>query len=470
MAIRSDFKEVCDERSCRVLMDVPTVAVQGYLADGTTVFWNRASERFYGFTAEEAIGRPLTDLIIPPEMHDHARKGIREMVETGKAVPAGELMLMRKDGSRIPVYSSHTVIRMEGETPQLFCLDVDLTRCRQAEERLRTIVDCQLEFGHDTRANINRLVTICGQEMDAACALYNRLDEGMLCSIGQWHTPPGFQDRNKPAGHICNDVIRQGGEEAVVIRNLQQSDYRTTDPNVASYGLQTYVGVPVKSQGETVGSLCAVYQVDKPPTREQTDFIRLIGMAIGVEEERQEALDLNEAIAGMLQLLQSLVGCETELNWIPQDGLWLTYIDSGQVVQILTNLCVNARDAIGGGGGRVAITTANVVLDEPYCCTHEHCRAGDYIKLTVGDNGCGIPADVLAHVFEPFFTTKPAGKGTGLGLSTVYGIIKQNNGCITLSSRPGDGTVVDIYLPRHTGSLPTGDASDSAGGGAEPCR
>lgn len=560
MANRTGIREdLADEQSCRVLMDVPTVAVQGYLADGTTVFWNRASERFYGYSAEEAIGQPLTDLIIPPEMRDEVRKGIREMVETGKAIPAAELLLMRKDGSRIPVFSSHTVLRTEGEEPRFFCLDVDLTRRRHAEERLRTFVDCQLEFGHDTTANINRLVGICGQELDAVCALYNQLDEGMLCSIGQWHTPPGFQDRDKPEGHICNDVIRQGGEDAVVIRNLQHTGYRATDLNVASYGLQTYVGVPVKCQGEPVGALCVVYQVDKPPTREQIDFLSLIGFAIGVEEERQavqaahqrqemamqqaqkmeaigrlaggvahdfnnlimvirgyadlistspdstadcrkwsegimnaadrsadlvrkilafarqqqnvpEALDLNETIASMLQLLQSLVGCETDLKWTPHDGLWLAYVDSGQVTQILTNLCVNARDAMDGGGGRVTITTANVALDTDFCCSHGHCRAGDYVRLTVGDNGCGIPAEVLPRVFEPFFTTKPPGKGTGLGLSTVYGIVKQNNGCITLSSRPGEGTAVDIYLPRITGELPSEDVADTEDGGATPCR
>ncbi|MEX2529591.1 MAG: PAS domain S-box protein [Gemmatimonadota bacterium] len=124
-----------EERFRRLLQDVPTVAVQGYAMDGTARYWNRASEQLYGYTAEEAIGRNLLDLIIPAEMHDGVRQAMREMAETGVPVPASELTLERKDGSPVTVYSSHASVRVPGRDPELFCIDVDLTERKQLEEQ-----------------------------------------------------------------------------------------------------------------------------------------------------------------------------------------------------------------------------------------------------------------------------------------------------------------------------------------------
>ncbi|SMP42671.1 PAS domain S-box-containing protein [Desulfonatronum zhilinae] len=115
---------------------VPTVAVQGYGMDGVTLFWNKASERFYGYSPDEAIGKNLVDLIIPDEMRAGVVQEIKAMSETGTPVPAAELHLKRKDGSRIQVYSSHAIIHRPGQPPELFCIDVDLTELKQAERAL----------------------------------------------------------------------------------------------------------------------------------------------------------------------------------------------------------------------------------------------------------------------------------------------------------------------------------------------
>jgi PAS domain S-box-containing protein len=115
---------------------VPSVAVQGYAMDGTTIYWNDASASLYGYSKEEAVGRHLLDLIIPPEIREFVKADVRSMAETGIPIPAGELSLMRKDGSRVSVFSSHVILRKADGTPELFCLDVDLTSIRQAEAAL----------------------------------------------------------------------------------------------------------------------------------------------------------------------------------------------------------------------------------------------------------------------------------------------------------------------------------------------
>ncbi len=161
-----------------------------------------------------------------------------------------------------------------------------------------------------------------------------------------------------------------------------------------------------------------------------------------------EFLDLNEIVEGMLKMLQRLIGEDIELSWKPEADLGTIYMDPAQVDQILVNLCVNARDAITDMG-KVSIETANVVVDADYCIKNTDFYPGEFVMLTVTDNGCGMDPETQAHVFEPFFTTKETGKGTGMGLATIHGIVKQNNGIIYVYSELGQGTTFKIYIPRR---------------------
>ncbi|MDO8836668.1 MAG: PAS domain S-box protein, partial [Vicinamibacterales bacterium] len=158
-------------------------------------------------------------------------------------------------------------------------------------------------------------------------------------------------------------------------------------------------------------------------------------------------LDLDETVEGMLKMLRRLIGEDIDLVWRPEAS-WPVLMDPSQVHQILANLCVNARDAIGGVG-KVTIETHTAVVDEAYCATHAGFVTGDFVVLAVSDNGCGMDRKTLDNLFEPFFTTKDISKGTGLGLATVYGIVKQNHGFINVYSELGQGTTFRIYLPAH---------------------
>jgi two-component system, cell cycle sensor histidine kinase and response regulator CckA len=162
-------------------------------------------------------------------------------------------------------------------------------------------------------------------------------------------------------------------------------------------------------------------------------------------------LDLNGTVAGMLKMLQRLIGEEIRLDWHPGAELWPVWIDPSQIDHILVNLSVNARDAIAGVG-KVAIETKNVRFDRSLCDGYEGLVPGEYVLLAVSDDGCGMDREIQGKLFEPFFTTKGLGKGTGLGLATIYGIVKQNNGYIDVESEPDRGTTFKVYLPRHVGT------------------
>ena len=164
-----------------------------------------------------------------------------------------------------------------------------------------------------------------------------------------------------------------------------------------------------------------------------------------------QTLDLNQTVEKTLKMLRRLIGEDIELIWRPAPRLWPVLMDPAQIDQILTNLCINAKDAITGKG-RITIATANRVVDAMTDSICPDLPLGDYVLITVSDNGCGMDLKTRERIFDPFFTTKSQGQGTGLGLAMVSGIITQNNGCIHLHSEPGQGTVFYVFLPRQTGS------------------
>ncbi len=178
-------------------------------------------------------------------------------------------------------------------------------------------------------------------------------------------------------------------------------------------------------------------------------------------------LDLNVTIEYILKILEHMFGEQIRLIFTPGDNLWRVKMDPAQIDQIVTNLALNARDAIKDAGA-FFITTHNILVDAAFCECHPELVLGDYVLLEVRDDGCGMDKETLNSIFEPFFTTKSMTEGTGLGLAMVYGIVRQNRGAILPYSTKGKGTTFEIYLPRsiehNLSSLLSGSAENVPGG------
>ena len=160
-----------------------------------------------------------------------------------------------------------------------------------------------------------------------------------------------------------------------------------------------------------------------------------------------KVFDVNVLVANLDQMLRRLIGEHIEMKTVAAPGPCLVKADVGQIEQVIMNIVINARDAMPKGG-RLTIETGHAELDQAFAAEVAGALPGPYVMLAVSDTGEGMDADTKAHIFEPFFTTKGLGKGTGLGLSTVYGIVKQSGGYISVYSEPGRGTTFKVYLPR----------------------
>lgn len=181
-------------------------------------------------------------------------------------------------------------------------------------------------------------------------------------------------------------------------------------------------------------------------------------------------LDLNSVVREVEGMLRRMIGEDIGIVTELQEPLWRVMADPVQMDQILMNLAINARDAMPAGG-RITVSTANVLLDDEKMLALAEIEPGRYIRLTVTDTGIGMDAETAEHIFEPFFTTKSVGEGTGLGLATVYGIVKQSGGHIECESEVGVGTSIHVYLPCHgepeAGDEPAGPAAAAVATGTE---
>ena len=172
-----------------------------------------------------------------------------------------------------------------------------------------------------------------------------------------------------------------------------------------------------------------------------------------------KAVQMNSLVLSMGELLQRSLNESIQLEMRLDEKLWIAEADPNQLESALLNLVINARDAMPEGG-KLVVETSNQVLHREFTVAYPNLEPGDYVMLSVTDNGCGMPQSVISRAFDPFFTTKPIGQGTGLGLSMIYGFSKQSRGHVSIDSEVDQGTTVRLYLPRYRGEELEQPASD----------
>ena len=478
-------------------------AIVGKSLDGKIVSWNTGAERIYGYTASEAVGQPIS-ILVPPEERDELPE-ILERLKRDERIQHYETIRARKDGERINVSMSISPVKDgEGKVIGASAIARDITGRKHVEAELQKSEAHFRSLIRDAPYGIYR-VTLNGQFLHVNPALVTMLgydseeelmrrnmekdiyrDPQSLRSLiaehahtndfraveTEWRRKdakiitvkmtghPVFQKKHSLAYFevFAEDIT----ERRTLERQLLQSQKMEAIGRLAggiAHDFNNLLSVILghsdilEQQVGTNGRLRKSVEA----TRNAAERAAALTMQLLAFSRKQviepTVIDLNESVVEIQKMLHRIIGEDIELTIRLQPGLGYVKADSGQLGQVLMNLAVNSRDAMPSGG-KLAIETANVDLDDTYVRQHLGARPGPFVMLAVSDTGIGMDSETLSHAFEPFFTTKESGKGTGLGLSMVYGIIKQNNGYVMAYSEPGRGTTFKIYFPRTVESLP----------------
>lgn len=489
------------EARFRMLVEsVPAIAIQGYQEDGTVFLWNAASERLYGYTAEEAIGRNLIDLIIPDAMKEQMREDIRNAHESGADLQSSDLELKRKDGTPVLVHSSHALVRRPGRPAELFCIDVDISERRAFEQKLQQQAEL-LDQASDAilvRDLDNRIVywnrgagQIYGWDADevlgrnAGELLYADPEQlaaatAALLASGEWS---GELEQKTKSGETVTVLGRwtllkrpDGSPDAILAINTDISDKKRLEVQFMRAQRMESIGTLAGGIAHDLNNILApilmsvemlhpevaseegraTLETVRASAQRGADLIKqILGFARGIEGDRV-AIDPLQVIGEIERVMRDTFPRNIALRIVAPDDRWPVQADPTQLHQVLINLCVNARDAMPEGG-RLTIALENILIDEMFSGMNIEASPGRYVIIRVEDTGHGMPQAIQDKIFEPFFTTKELGKGTGLGLATTFSIVRDHGGFIHLYSELGKGSRFKIYLPAAAQFEPAGD-------------
>jgi len=483
--------------------DIPNVAVQGYALDGTVLFWNLASELLYGYSSEEALGGNLLDLIIPSEMKCGVTEAIRQMGESGEPIPASELLLKRKDGSRVPVFSSHALLHPIGRPPELFCLDIDFTELKHAEEalnrseeRLRLIFKGSNDALWDWNAENNEIFyssrwwEMLGFAVDEFPSDAN-LWESLIHPDDKEHVGEFFADalKNGPDAYEVEFRLqhKDGHDVPVLSRGfiLRDADGRAVRVSGTNSDLTEIKGVEAelrqaKAVAESANRAKSEFLANmshelRNPMNGVLGMTQLLEMTELTEEQRNyvtalnlsgknllslinDILDLSKIEAGKITiepvvfslhncindvaLMQKSVIHEKRLKLdldVAEDIPQFVMGDQLRVKQILHNLMGNAIKFTSQGG----VTISVQLLEQQ--------DSSLLLQLAVRDTGIGISPENLDKIFMAFeqengSTTRNYG-GTGLGLTISRRLTELLGGSISVESTLGAGSCFKVNLP-----------------------
>ncbi len=484
------------ERIFSAVVESSNDAIITQALDGTITGWNGGAERLFGYTSAEAVGRSI-DIIVPPDRRAEV-DDIFDRVSKGERIQHYETTRARKDGRPVEVSLSVSPIRSaSGEIIGASRIARDVTESnrtmraltREVEERQRIFeTSHDLILVTDTAGNFIQVspsvTTILGYQPSDMIGhsavefihpddLENTRSEMRTARRGQ--SKRNFETRyigkdgkavplnwsgtwSEPVRRhffIGRDLTEKQAAEAQM-RQVQKMDAIGQLTGGVAHDFNNILTVITGTIGileEAVAGqpeLVSIARlIDEAAERGANLTKHLLAFARKQPLQPRE-IDVNSLLLEAAKLLQPTLGEQVQIKPILAEDAWTAMVDPSQLTTAILNLALNARDAMPTGG-KLALETSNVCLDEGYASMNRDVMPGDYVMIAVSDSGSGIPASLIEKVFDPFFTTKEVGKGTGLGLSMVFGFVKQSGGHIKIYSEEGHGTSVKMYLPRATG-------------------
>ena len=381
--------------------------------DGTLLAINPAAAESLGYAVGDGRGRNIRDFLVPSAQHlfDDYLQRIRT-----NAADSGTMRLLAKDGTeRIWLYRN--VRYEEPEAPvRVLGHALDITERIMAERALK-------QSQVDLAAARDQLELRVAERT----AELQRANERLLSEIGQ---------RKK----IEEELLRARKLEAIGrLAGGIAHDFNNLMTIIIGYceSLRSALAPPLQKQ---VGEIYKAAEQANSLTRQLLAFSRR-------QRLQPSVLDLNNVLRDMSDMLQRLLSDDIELTILNDPALGPICANEGQIEQVIINLVINASHAMPRGG-KLVLAVANAISDEDQDRLRSLGQPGQFVRLTVCDTGIGMDPEVKARIFDPFFTTKEPGQGTGLGLATVYGIVNQAGGHITVESEPSQGTTFHLYFPR----------------------
>src|ERR1051325_10512411 len=456
-------------------------------ADGKIAEWNDCATDMFGWARDEALGRTMAELIIPERFRAAHTEGLRHFLETGQEGYLRrrvELPAIHRSGREVPAEVRMSPIDLDGTTAFVGCLrDLSARRALQqelheAERQFRILVESITDYGIYMLDSEGRVTTW----NSGAQRIKGYHAEEI---IGQ-HFSRFYIEEDREAG-VPAENLRRAAEQGKVLTEgwRVRKDGSRFAANIVVEAIRDAAGRLIGGVAHDFNNLLTIIIGNLAIAGREVEALesgpasRLRRSLASAERGAQRAtmltqrllafsrrqlldprpLDLNKLIVAEADFMQRTLGESIEVEAVGGGGLWRVEVDQNEFESALLNLAINARDAMPDGG-KLTLETGNTFLDQNYCRANPEVLPGQYVLISVTDNGTGMTKEVMDRAFEPFFSTKSVDAGTGLGLSQVYGFIKQSGGHIKIYSEPGEGTTIKIYLPRYTGKV-TADETES---------